>query len=70
MLYLLLIILMVIVSVLMCLIVLIQKSKGGGLASGFASSNQIMGVAEKSVRLGRNSMADTYIVWKENSEGV
>lgn len=44
MLYLLLIILMVIVSVLMCLIVLIQKSKGGGLASGFASSNQIMGV--------------------------
>lgn len=44
MLYLFLIILMVIVSVLMCLIVLIQKSKGGGLASGFASSNQIMGV--------------------------
>ena len=30
--------------VLMCLIVLIQNSKGGGLASGFASSNQIMGV--------------------------
>lgn len=39
-----LIVLMVIVSVLMCLIVLIQESKGGGLASGFASSNQIMGV--------------------------
>lgn len=35
---------MLIVSVLMCLIVLIQNSKGGGLASGFASSNQIMGV--------------------------
>jgi preprotein translocase subunit SecG len=31
-------------SVLMCFIVLIQNSKGGGLASGFASSNQIMGV--------------------------
>ena len=31
-------------SILMCLIVLIQNSKGGGLASGFASSNQIMGV--------------------------
>lgn len=44
MLYFFLIILMVCVSVLMCLIVLIQKSKGGGLASGFASSNQIMGV--------------------------
>ena len=42
--YLLLIILMVIASVLMCFIVLIQNSKGGGLASGFASSNQIMGV--------------------------
>ena len=32
------------VAVWMCLIVLIQNSKGGGLASGFASSNQIMGV--------------------------
>ena len=42
--YLLLIILMVIVSLLMCLIVLIQNSKGGSLASGFSSSNQIMGV--------------------------
>lgn len=42
--YLLLVILMLIASVLMCLIVLIQNSKGGGLASGFASSNQIMGV--------------------------
>ena len=28
----------------MTLIVLIQESKGGGLASGFSSSNQIMGV--------------------------
>lgn len=28
----------------MCGIVLIQNSKGGGLASSFASSNQIMGV--------------------------
>lgn len=36
--------LIVLASVLMCLIVLIQNSKGGGLASGFASSNQIMGV--------------------------
>lgn len=36
--------LVVLASVLMCLIVLIQKSKGGGLASNFASSNQIMGV--------------------------
>lgn len=35
---------MVLASVLMCFIVLIQNSKGGGLASGFSSSNQIMGV--------------------------
>lgn len=42
--YLLLIILIVIAAVLMCFIVMIQNSKGGGLASGFASSNQIMGV--------------------------
>ena len=36
--------LIVLVAVLMCLIVLIQNSKGGGLSSGFSSSNQIMGV--------------------------
>ena len=37
-------ILLAIAAVLMCIIVVIQNSKGGGLASGFASSNQIMGV--------------------------
>ncbi len=37
-------ILILIVSFLLILIVLIQNSKGGGLASGFSSSNQIMGV--------------------------
>ncbi len=42
--YVLLVVLMVIASALMCFIVLIQNSKGGGLASGFSSSNQIMGV--------------------------
>ena len=42
--YLLCIVLIVAVSVLMCGIVLIQNSKGGGLAASFASSNQIMGV--------------------------
>ena len=40
--YLLCIVLIVIVSVLMCGIVLIQNSKGGGLASAFASSNQML----------------------------
>lgn len=36
--------LIVLAGILMCFIVLIQNSKGGGLAAGFASSNQIMGV--------------------------
>ncbi len=44
MLYLLFVGLIVLASILMCFIVLIQNSKGGGLASSFASSNQIMGV--------------------------
>ncbi|MBQ8867086.1 MAG: preprotein translocase subunit SecG [Bacteroidaceae bacterium] len=42
--YVLLIILIVFVAVLLCGVVMIQNSKGGGLASSFASSNQIMGV--------------------------
>jgi len=37
-------VLILISSILLILIVLIQNSKGGGLASGFSSSNQIMGV--------------------------
>ena len=36
--------LIVVASILMCFVVLIQNSKGGGLSSSFASSNQIMGV--------------------------
>lgn len=39
-----LVVLTVLVSVLLIIIVLIQKSKGGGLSSSFAGSNQIMGV--------------------------
>lgn len=41
-------ILILIVCVLLVLIVLVQNSKGGGLASGFASNNQIMGVRKTS----------------------
>lgn len=37
-------ILILVVCALLILIVLVQNSKGGGLASTFASSNQIMGV--------------------------
>lgn len=42
--YILLIILTLICSVLLICVVLVQKSKGGGLSSSFAGSNQIMGV--------------------------
>ena len=37
-------VLIVIVAILLIFIVMIQNSKGGGLAAGFASSNQVMGV--------------------------
>lgn len=37
-------ILIIIAAILLILVVLIQKSKGGGLASGFSSSNAILGV--------------------------
>lgn len=44
MIYILFVIFIVIASLLMIGIVLIQESKGGGLASNFSSSNAIMGV--------------------------
>jgi preprotein translocase subunit SecG len=37
-------VLAIIVSIFLILIVLVQNSKGGGLASNFSSSNQVMGV--------------------------
>lgn len=37
-------VLIIVVCVLLTLIVLVQNSKGGGLASNFSSSNQVMGV--------------------------
>jgi len=42
--YLLISILTVIISIILVFIVVIQNSKGGGLAAGFSSSNQVMGV--------------------------
>lgn len=44
--YTLLVILIVIAAFLMIGIVLIQESKGGGLASGFASANNVAGVRQ------------------------
>ena len=37
------VILVVIASVLTCLIVLVQESKGGGLAADYTNSNQVLG---------------------------
>jgi preprotein translocase subunit SecG len=37
-------VLIIIACILLSLVVLVQNSKGGGLAANFASSNQIMGV--------------------------
>lgn len=42
--YVVLIILTLIFAILLICVVLVQKSKGGGLSSTFAGSNQIMGV--------------------------
>lgn len=42
--YIFLTILIVLAAIFLVFIVVIQNSKGGGLAAGFASSNQIMGV--------------------------
>ena len=38
------IVFIVLICILLSLVVLVQNSKGGGLASGFSSSNQVMGV--------------------------
>jgi preprotein translocase subunit SecG len=37
-------VLIILCSILLILVVLVQNSKGGGLSSTFASSNQVMGV--------------------------
>lgn len=42
--YTVLLIVIVIFALILCFLVTIQNSKGGGLAAGFSSSNQIMGV--------------------------
>ncbi len=54
--YLLFVILMVIAALLMCFIVLIQNSKGGGLASGFSSSNSNYGCAQDYGLSGKSNM--------------
>ena len=61
--YAIIIILIVLASILMSLIVLIQESKGGGLASGFASSNQIMGVRKTTDVIEKTTMPCRSRMW-------
>ena len=42
------VILIVLASIFMCLIVLIQESKGGGLAADYSNNNQILGAPKTS----------------------
>lgn len=42
--YIIIVSLAILVAILLVLIVIVQKSKGSGLASGFESSNNVMGV--------------------------
>lgn len=42
--YILISVLILVVAIFLILIVLVQNSKGGGLASNFSASNQVMGV--------------------------
>lgn len=46
-------VLVIVVSIALVLIVLVQDSKGGGLASNFSSQNQIMGVRKTTDFLGK-----------------
>ena len=62
--YLLISILIVIASIIMIFLVMIQNSKGGGLAAGFSSSNQVMGVRKTTDFLEKAtwSLAGTIVV--------
>jgi len=44
-------ILIVIAAIILVFVVLIQNSKGGGLAAGFASANQVFGVRKTTDRI-------------------
>jgi preprotein translocase subunit SecG len=74
-------VLILITCILIGLIVLVQNSKGGGLASNFASSNQIMGVRKTADFLERAtwtlavvllflSLASVFSIPRNNQEGA
>ncbi|MEI6694807.1 MAG: preprotein translocase subunit SecG [Bacteroidota bacterium] len=74
-------VLILITCILIALIVLVQNSKGGGLASNFASSNQIMGVRKTADFLERAtwtlavvllflSLVSVFAIPRNNQEGA
>ena len=52
-------ILIMLACILLILVVLVQNSKGGGLASTFSSSNQVMGVQKTTELIEKITMAFT-----------
>lgn len=58
-----LIVLIIIVAILLIGVVLIQKSKGGGLASSFAGANQVMGVRHTNTFIERFTWWLIGIMW-------
>lgn len=73
-------VLILIVSFLMMLVVLVQNSKGGGLASNFSSHNQILGVRKTTDFLEKTTwtlavllvvfcLASSVAITKGNAEG-
>ncbi len=54
--------LLIVASVFMVLIVLVQNSKGGGLANNFQSSNQVMGVRKTNDFLDKATWALAIII--------
>lgn len=80
-LYLVISVMILITCILLGLIVLVQNSKGGGLASNFASSNQIMGVRKTADFLEKStwtlavillilSLISVFAIPRNNSENV
>ena len=63
--YIVLIILTLICAVLLICVVLVQKSKGGGLSSSFAGSNQIMGVRRTNSFIEKLTWGLAGVIWRE-----
>jgi preprotein translocase subunit SecG len=65
-------ILIVILSIILVLTVLVQNSKGGGLASGFQSSNQILGVRKTTdfIEKATWSLVGTIVVFSVVAAGI